>query len=346
MAESTPKIDMERDYYAELELSETANVKEIKSRRRTLALKFHPDKTQGNQEAVEKFRIIQQAYEILSDPEKKATYDEQRSKLAPPGYPTPRQPNQARAGTTQWRAQGERFSHYTKSKARANNGAQSYMGNDARAAATEGKGHGPPPPRTASARGRAEASFGSRRRRNASHFRNEPPATSSPPHQPPEFPFRQPAHTTSSHHPFEPPKQPQQPAGAKQSSSTIPTPSASQDTNDKRQSDNTPNADKKRPGKPEAGSGDTREFHKLFALEFPTPPTDTRNFEKYLEEWNLFEIEIIGHYVARQKDIAELQRSRSDIKKYYEWLRQDRDLRGRFIEAGEEHEKQFRNSLK
>ncbi|KAF5242738.1 hypothetical protein FANTH_8537 [Fusarium anthophilum] len=337
---------MERDYYADLGLLETADAKAINTNYRKLALKSHPDKTPGDPEAVKKFYIIQEAYEILSDPENKATYDEQRRKRAPPGYPTPWQPNQARAGTTPWRAQGERFSHCTKSKARASNGAQSYMGNDARAAATEGKGQvpGPPPPRTASARGHAEASFGSRSRRNAPYFRNEPPATSSPPHQPPKFPFRQPAHTTSSHHPFEPPKQPQQPAGSKQSSSTIPTPSASQDTNDKRQSDNTPNADEKRPGKPEVGSGDTREFHDVFALKFPTPPTDTRNFEKYLEEWDLFKIEIIGHYVARQKKIAKLQRSISDIKKYYEWHIQDVDLRDYFIEAGEEHEKQVRNS--
>lgn len=66
---------MKRDYYEVLGISKTASADEIKSAYRKLALKYHPDKNQGNKEAEEKFKEINEAYEILSDAQKKQRYD-------------------------------------------------------------------------------------------------------------------------------------------------------------------------------------------------------------------------------------------------------------------------------
>jgi len=66
-----------RDYYEILDLSKGAAVDEIKRAYRRLALKHHPDKNPGNhKEAEEKFKEICEAYEILSDPQKRQTYDQ------------------------------------------------------------------------------------------------------------------------------------------------------------------------------------------------------------------------------------------------------------------------------
>jgi molecular chaperone DnaJ len=66
---------MERDYYELLGVSKTASTDEIKSAYRKLALKYHPDKNQGSKEAEEKFKEINEAYEVLSDVQKKQKYD-------------------------------------------------------------------------------------------------------------------------------------------------------------------------------------------------------------------------------------------------------------------------------
>ncbi len=63
------------DYYEVLGVVKTADRKEIKSAYRKLALKFHPDKNPGDREAEEKFKQINEAYAILSDPEKRDRYD-------------------------------------------------------------------------------------------------------------------------------------------------------------------------------------------------------------------------------------------------------------------------------
>ena len=64
-----------RDYYTILEISKSASQDEIKKSYRKLAVKYHPDKNAGNKEAEEKFKEINVAYEVLSDPEKRKKYD-------------------------------------------------------------------------------------------------------------------------------------------------------------------------------------------------------------------------------------------------------------------------------
>ena len=66
---------MARDYYEILGVERTATEIEIKRAYRTLALKYHPDKNPDDKEAAEKFREAAEAYEVLSDPDKKNLYD-------------------------------------------------------------------------------------------------------------------------------------------------------------------------------------------------------------------------------------------------------------------------------
>ena len=65
-----------RDYYEVLGLSKGASADEIKKAYRKLAVKYHPDKNPGDKEAEEKFKEAAEAYSILSDPDKKARYDQ------------------------------------------------------------------------------------------------------------------------------------------------------------------------------------------------------------------------------------------------------------------------------
>ena len=64
-----------RDYYEVLGVSKNADEGEIKKAYRKLALKYHPDKNPGDATAEEKFKEAAEAYEVLSNPEKKAQYD-------------------------------------------------------------------------------------------------------------------------------------------------------------------------------------------------------------------------------------------------------------------------------
>ena len=64
-----------KDYYAILGVSKTASADEIKKQFRKLALKYHPDRNQGNKAAEAKFKEISEAYEVLSDTDKRSKYD-------------------------------------------------------------------------------------------------------------------------------------------------------------------------------------------------------------------------------------------------------------------------------
>ena len=65
-----------RDYYEVLGVSKTATEAEIKKAYRKLAMKYHPDYNPGDKEAEEKFKEINEAHEVLSDPEKRQKYDQ------------------------------------------------------------------------------------------------------------------------------------------------------------------------------------------------------------------------------------------------------------------------------
>jgi molecular chaperone DnaJ len=65
----------EIDYYQLLEVSRDADGASIKSSYRKLAMKFHPDRNPGDQEAEAKFKAINEAYDCLKDPQKRAAYD-------------------------------------------------------------------------------------------------------------------------------------------------------------------------------------------------------------------------------------------------------------------------------
>ena len=64
-----------KDYYEILGVDKSSSEAEIKSAYRKLAKKYHPDLNQGDKEAEQKFKDINEAYEVLSDPEKKKQYD-------------------------------------------------------------------------------------------------------------------------------------------------------------------------------------------------------------------------------------------------------------------------------
>ena len=66
------------DYYKILEVSENADILKIKKQYRKLAMKYHPDKNAGDERAAKKFREITEAYEVLSNEEKRKEYDYKR----------------------------------------------------------------------------------------------------------------------------------------------------------------------------------------------------------------------------------------------------------------------------
>ena len=67
---------MSKDYYQILGVSKTATDAELKKAYRKLAVKYHPDKNPGDKSAEEKFKEVSEAYDVLSDPKKRAQYDQ------------------------------------------------------------------------------------------------------------------------------------------------------------------------------------------------------------------------------------------------------------------------------
>ncbi len=67
---------MKKDFYEILGISKNATPEQIKKAYRKKAIEYHPDKNPGNKEAEENFKLAAEAYEVLSDPDKKARYDQ------------------------------------------------------------------------------------------------------------------------------------------------------------------------------------------------------------------------------------------------------------------------------
>lgn len=70
------EIMAKRDYYEVLGVDKSASANDIKKAYRKLAIQYHPDKNPGDKEAEEKFKEAAEAYSVLSDPDKKARYDQ------------------------------------------------------------------------------------------------------------------------------------------------------------------------------------------------------------------------------------------------------------------------------
>src|SRR3954451_17641559 len=100
-----------RDYYETLGVPKTANEEEIRSAFRKLARKYHPDVAKDKKVAEEKFKEINEAYEVLSDPEKRKKYDQLGADWNRPGgfQPPPQwQDQQPGGGFYQWGGDGGR----------------------------------------------------------------------------------------------------------------------------------------------------------------------------------------------------------------------------------------------
>lgn len=65
-----------KDYYKILGLERSASAEDARKAYRKLAMQYHPDRNPGNKQAEEKFKEINEAYQVLSDPQKKARYDQ------------------------------------------------------------------------------------------------------------------------------------------------------------------------------------------------------------------------------------------------------------------------------
>ena len=68
--------DNKRDFYEVLGVEKGASAEDIKKAYRKAAMKYHPDRNPGDKTAEEKFKEIGEAYEVLSDDDKRARYDQ------------------------------------------------------------------------------------------------------------------------------------------------------------------------------------------------------------------------------------------------------------------------------
>ena len=69
------------NYYEVLGVSENADISEIKKKYRKLAMKYHPDRNSGDENATKKFREVTEAYEVLGDEKKREEYDCKRKNV-------------------------------------------------------------------------------------------------------------------------------------------------------------------------------------------------------------------------------------------------------------------------
>lgn len=110
-----------KDYYKILGVDKKASSAEIKKAYRKLAMKFHPDKAKGDKSAEEKFKGINEANEVLSDPEKRKKYDElgsnwqnyQQSGGGNEGFDWGSYANQGQGGYQQYRGDFDDMSGYS-----------------------------------------------------------------------------------------------------------------------------------------------------------------------------------------------------------------------------------------
>lgn len=77
---------MSKDYYQTLGVSKNASTEEIKKAYKKLAKKYHPDKNQGDKDSEEKFKAVSEAYEVLSDENKRIRYDKYGDPNANPNF--------------------------------------------------------------------------------------------------------------------------------------------------------------------------------------------------------------------------------------------------------------------
>src|SRR3954454_7656436 len=69
-------MSTKRDYYEVLGVTRGTQPEEIKKAYRKLAVQFHPDKNPGDKKAEERFKELSEAYEVLSDPQKRQMYEQ------------------------------------------------------------------------------------------------------------------------------------------------------------------------------------------------------------------------------------------------------------------------------
>jgi molecular chaperone DnaJ len=83
---SSTRDFIEKDYYAALGVAKDADAAAIKKAYRQLARELHPDKNPGNTQAETRFKEVSEAYDVLSDPKRRAEYDEARSLFGSGGF--------------------------------------------------------------------------------------------------------------------------------------------------------------------------------------------------------------------------------------------------------------------